>query len=77
MGQAKMSSSAHFLFSGFIKKNIDFEREREIDLLPVVPVIYASSGWFLYTPWLEIELATLEYGHDAIINWITWPGLVH
>ena len=41
---------------------IDWEREKH---RPVVPLIYALIGWFLYVPWLGIKPATLAH-QDSI-----------
>ena len=46
-------------------------RERERDQF-VVPIIYAFISWFLYVPWLGIELWLI--GKDTLTNWATWPG---
>ena len=42
----------------------------------VVPLIYAFVGWFLYVPWLEMELATLVYGDNVLSNWAARPELL-
>ena len=66
-----------FLFYKILSKIYWFERERnggggEKHWL-VIPLIHASIGWFLYVPWLGIELATLAYWDDALANWAAWP----
>ena len=46
------------------------ERERRKHW-STVPLVYSFIGWFLYVPWLRIELATLTYQDDT--NWATQP----
>ena len=49
------------------------EREKH---WPIVPLIYAFIGWFLYVPCPGIESTTFGYWGDTITNWATWPGLM-